>query len=244
MGDKDINNNGGKNRVYLPINKWSEDERPREKLLLHGKNTLSNVELIALLIRSGCKEKSAIDVAKELLDNYGGKLSNIAKLDVNELGKFKGIGKAKAICILAALELSNRLLKEDCGNIVKIISSEDAYRYLLRYYKDLRTEEFRVIYLNRANNVIDCKLIGKGGLSQTSVDLRIIFKYAIDSSASSIILSHNHPSGNIEPSDADINITRRIKEAGSIVDIKLLDHIIIGMGNNNYFSFIDENIEF
>ncbi len=145
MSDVGKNRKGGNERRYIPINRWSEDERPREKLVFHGKSTLSNVELIAILIRIGYKEKSAIDVAKELLDSYGGKLSNLASLDVNELSRFKGIGKAKAISILAALELSNRILKEDYGSIIKISSSEDAYKYLLRYYKDLRTEEFRVI---------------------------------------------------------------------------------------------------
>lgn len=225
---------------YLTIKKWAEEDRPREKLLLKGKSTLSDAELIAILIGSGTASVSAVELARHILQESQGNLHQLARLNVKELMKFKGIGEAKAISIVAALELGRRRREGEPEQKPKITSSQDVFNLVRPYFEDLSHEEFRVILLNRANKVIQNQLISSGGVSGTVADPKIIFKYALDSLASSIILTHNHPSGNLKPSQADINLTKKIKAAGVLLEIPVLDHLIFA--NDEYFSFADESL--
>ena len=220
------------------IKQWAEADRPREKLMTKGRSVLSEVELIAILIGSGTKSLSAIDVAKNILAAVNNDLNALAKYTVKDLIKFKGIGEAKAISIVAALELGRRRKESEVVTKPKITSSQAAYEVLTPYLLDLPHEEFWIILLNRANQVIALKKISSGGISGTVADVKMIFKEALDELASSIILAHNHPSGNNQPSQADINLTAKMKEAGGILDIAVLDHIIFA--DNKFFSFADE----
>jgi DNA repair protein RadC len=225
----------------LTIKHWAEDDKPREKLLLKGRQTLSDAELLAILIGSGTKNLSAVELSKIILkDAANHSLDNLSKLTVKELTKFKGIGEAKAITIVAAMELARR--KKDSGNEEKPIikTSRSAFDLLNPYLSDLPHEEFYIILVNRANRVLKIEKVGMGGVTGTVADLRIMFKAAIEHLATGIILAHNHPSGQLRPSDADIQLTKSVKEAGRILTIDLLDHIIIG--HNNYFSFADDGI--
>lgn len=226
--------------IRISIKNWAEDDRPREKLLLKGKNSLSDAELIAILIGSGNSEESAVELSKRILQSTENSLSKLAKLSVNDLQKFKGIGEAKAISIVAAMELARRRKEENVSNEISIKSSKDAYQVVQTFLSDLPHEEFWILSLNRNNKVKSKTLISRGGVSGTVVDSRIIFKQAIEELASGIILAHNHPSGNIQPSSEDIKITRKIKEAGELLDIRLIDHIIVG--EKNYYSFADEGM--
>ncbi len=222
-----------------PISKWAEDDRPREKLLLKGKQALSNAELIAILIGSGNKTKSAVELAQEIMDKAGNNLIELSKLSVNDLtSKFKGIGSAKAISIIAALELGKRRLMAQALEKKKITCSRDAFDILTPFLSDRYTEEFRILLLDRANKVIANLSIGQGGFSGTVADPKKIFKEALANSASGIILAHNHPSGNRKPSDADISLTKKLKRAGDDLEIHILDHIIVT--NDGYYSFADE----
>ncbi len=224
-----------------PITEWAEDDRPREKLLNKGKNALSNAELIAILIGSGNKNLSAVELAKQIMDKAGNNLIELSKFTVNDLtNMFKGIGTAKAVSIVAALELGKRRLKEQALEREKITSSKNAYEVLVPFLTDKYSEEFRIILLDNSNKVINNIVIGKGGFSSTTADAKVIFKEALQNSASSIILAHNHPSGNKNPSNADINLTKKLIEAGKHLDIKILDHIIVV--NDGYFSFADDGI--
>lgn len=220
-----------------PIPEWAEDEKPREKLLLKGKSSLSNAELIGILISTGTKTKSAIDLGRELLESAQNNLNVLARFNVNEITKIKGLGLAKAITILSAIELGSRRKHEEAV-IKKVTSSKQAFEILEPLISDNKYEEFWVLLLNRANYLISCKQISEGGISGTIVDLRKIFKIALEENACSIILAHNHPSGNIAPSDADKSLTKKIKESGLIIDIPIVDHLIIS--NNSYYSFADE----
>ncbi|MBL1179800.1 MAG: DNA repair protein RadC [Bacteroidetes bacterium] len=222
------------------IKMWAEGDRPREKLMLKGKSTLSDAELLAILIGSGYKEKSAVEVSKHILASAENNLNHLAKLSVNDLTKIKGIGEAKAITLIAALELGRRRKDESLPEKPTLSSSKDAYNIICSHLLDLSHEEFWVIYLNRANRLIKKSAIGKGGTSGTVADSKIIFKTAVELLASSVILCHNHPSGNLQPSREDKMLTQKIKEAGLLLDIQLLDHIIIAA--NTYFSFADEGI--
>ncbi len=224
-----------------PISKWAEDDRPREKLLLKGKSTLSNAELIAILIGSGNKNQSAVELAQEIMNRAGNNLIELSRFTIHDLtSMFKGIGQAKAISIIAALELGKRRLMEQALEKKKITSSKDAYKILTPFLTDLYAEEFRILLLNRANQVIANILIGQGGFSGTVADPKIIFKEALAHSATSIILAHNHPSGNTKPSEQDKSLTKKLKQGGENLEIQILDHIIIG--NNKYYSFADEGI--
>jgi DNA repair protein RadC len=222
------------------IKLWSEEDRPREKLLFKGRSMLSEAELIAILIGSGTRQESAVELSKRILASTGNNLNELSKLSVNELTQFKGIGEAKAISIVAALELGRRRKQSEVLKRLKISSSKDAYELMQSVLGDLPHEEFWLILLNRANCVIKKDLVSKGGVSGTVVDIRIIFKAAVEHYASSIIICHNHPSGNLKPSDADIRITNTVKEAGKIMEVPLFDHLIVT--DNGYYSFADEGI--
>lgn len=220
------------------IKSWAEADRPREKLLLKGKHTLTDSELLAIIIVSGNKRQTAVELAKSILSSFGNDLGGLARMGIPELMKFKGIGEAKAVGIVAALELGRRRRENEGMNKEKIESSKDAFEIFQPLLCDLKHEEFWVILLNRANKIIKKQQISKGGISGTVVDPKIIFKFALDYMASSVILCHNHPSGNNQPSEADTKLTKKIKEAGNLLDIMVLDHLIIA--DQCFYSFADE----
>jgi len=224
----------------LSIKDWSEDDRPREKLLNKGIQTLSDAELIAILIGSGNKELSAVDLSKYILSENDNNLDRLAKKTVSELMLFKGIGEAKAISILSALEIGKRRDAISTKLQNKITSSKDVFRIMNSKLRDLPYEEFWVLFLNRSNKIIHKEKMSQGGLSGTVVDIRLILKKAIENLASSIILSHNHPSGQLKPSEQDKSLTQKLKQASSYLDISVLDHIIIA--DNQFFSFADNGI--
>lgn len=224
----------------LSIKDWSVEDRPREKLMKSGVQALSNAELIALLIGSGTRETNAVEVARNILASAGNNLHELGRFNTADLLKVKGIGTAKAITLLAALELGSR--KNHTGEIDKIIirNSQTAYEVLYSMIGELGHEEFWIIILNRAHKVIKTEKISQGGLTGTVIDTRLILKHALDKKATSLIIAHNHPSGNRSPSEADISITRKIKSAAEIMDINVLDHIIVA--GLNYYSFADEGV--
>jgi len=224
----------------LNIKSWAEEDRPREKLLLKGKNALSDAELIAILIGSGNKTETAVELSKRILASVNNDLNQLAKLNLTDLMQFNGIGEAKAISIAAALELGRRRKESTEEKKIKIGSSKNAYEAINDVLSDLPHEEFWVLYLNRKNEIIKRENISKGGVTGTVADGKIIFKNAVNLLASSVILCHNHPSGNLSPSQADIQLTKKMKEIGVLMDTPVIDHIIVG--NNNYFSFADENL--
>lgn len=220
------------------IKEWSESDRPREKLLLQGKKVLSNAELMAILIGSGNRNESAVSLCKRILASVDNNLNAVARLSVSQLMKFKGIGEAKAISIVAALELGRRQQTQQASVNPVIKASSDVFGYMQPLIGDLNHEEFWVLYLNNSNKVLYRKMISSGGQTGTVVDVRLILKTALEFSAVAIILVHNHPSGTLKPSEADKRTTSNILEAASVLTIKLLDHVIIT--EKNYFSFADE----
>jgi len=222
------------------IKTWAEDDRPREKLVLKGRKTLSDAELIAILIGSGHREKSAVDLSQELLDVAGNNLKDFSKLTIADLCKFKGIGTAKAVTILAALELGRRRKDSNSSKKTKVSSSKIVYEYVKPIFEDLHIEEFHVLLLNRANEILRSIQISQGGVAGTVVDARVIFKAGIDAMASSIILVHNHPSGQMVPSPEDIKLTRELISFGKMIDLPILDHLIYT--DNGYFSFADKGM--
>jgi DNA repair protein RadC len=222
------------------IKNWSEDERPREKLLSKGPTFLSNSELIAILINKGTRTKSAIDLAKEILDKGKSNLDELGKLTVKELMGIKGIGQAKAVSIVAAMELGRRRQTSGLRKKEHVQSSSDVARYLQTLLRDHKHEVFAVLFLNRSNKIQDFQIISEGGITSTIADPRIILKRALQEDAVSLILCHNHPSGNLKPSKADEEITHKIKGAARYFDIKLLDHLIVS--DSGYFSFADEGL--
>lgn len=224
----------------ISIKSWALDDRPREKLLLKGKSTLSDAELIAILIGSGNRDESAVGLAKRILVSVNNDLSSLAKLSVEELMKFKGIGEAKAISIVTALEFGKRRQFEEKVITPKINSSKDVAKIMLPLIGDLQHEEFWVLYLNNSNKVLAKHQLSKGGFTATLVDIRLLYKRGLELSSIGIIVCHNHPSGKLEPSRSDIELTQKIKKAGETLDIKLLDHLIIT--EKAYFSFADESI--
>ncbi|MEA3447117.1 MAG: DNA repair protein RadC [Bacteroidota bacterium] len=221
------------------IKYWAEQDRPREKLLEKGPGALTDAELMAILISSGNRNMSAVDLAKHILKYYKGELTRIAKAGVGELTKFQGIGQAKAISIVAAMELGRRR-KGLKTKAYKISSPYDAVQLMEPRISELPHEEFWVIYVNQANQVIDKKCLSTGGTVGTVVDIKIILKHAVEMLAQGIVLSHNHPSGNTTPSKRDIDITYKLRDAAKLFDIKLLDHIIIS--NSGYYSFVDHEV--
>lgn len=224
----------------LTIKTWAEDDRPREKLLLKGKNNLSNAELIAILIGSGSRNESAVDLAKRILAFVNNDLNMLARMSVKELCQFKGMGEAKAISILAALELGARKQQAIALTRSQITDSKTLYAILKPMMADLPHEEFWVIYLNKANKIISMEAVSKGGVAGTVADVKIIFKKAIELLASSIILAHNHPSGNLTPSSADRDLTRKMRETGKIMEIEVLDHLIVA--ETGHYSFADNGM--
>ena len=224
----------------LTINSWALDDRPREKLLAKGKTALSDAELIAILIGSGNREESAVALSKRILKGVNGNINELAKISVKKLTVFKGIGDAKAISIITALELGKRRQLETALEKPKIASSKDVANLMQPVLGDLEHEEFWVLFLNNSNKVVAKNQISKGGLTATIVDIRLVFKSALELASVGIIVCHNHPSGKLQPSTADKQLTQKIKEAGIILDIKLLDHLIIT--EKAYFSFADENL--
>ena len=224
----------------LTIKNWPAEDRPREKLSLKGSSALTDAELIAILIGSGTATQSAVDVSKKVLQNVHNNLHALAKLSIKDLMKIKGIGEARAISIVAALELGRRRKELDINEKPKISSSRDAFELLSGDMMDLPHEEFWVLLLNRAHCVIRKKRISEGGVSGTVADPKIIFKMALEELASGIIVAHNHPSGNRTASQSDIDLTKKLKEAGKFLEVQLLDHLIIC--GQKYFSFADEGM--
>lgn len=224
----------------MSIKFLSEDDRPREKFLLKGKSALSDSELLAIILGSGNTEESAVELSRRILASVDNNWQKLSLLSVKDLMKFKGIGEAKAISVAAALEIGRRKASQEIPEKVKITSSEQAYKILLPHLSDLQTEEFWIIFLDQKNQILKISQISKGGISATIVDIRVVFKIALDNFATGIIVAHNHPTGNLKPSQEDISITKTIKSAGEIFNIKLLDHIIIG--ENSFFSFKEDNL--
>jgi len=222
------------------IKSWAAEDRPREKLILKGTQALSTAELLAILIGSGSRDRTAVQLAKKILSFYANNLQELSKANIKDLRNFKGIGEAKAISIIAALELARRKQASKAKSLKKIESSNDAYEIIAPVVADLNLEEFWILLLNRNNRVIAEKQISSGGVSGTVVDPKVIFKVALDNLASAVILAHNHPSGNLKPSSQDINITKKLVTAGNAIEIKVLDHLIISQ--SGYFSFADEGL--
>ncbi|ERM82809.1 hypothetical protein P872_03885 [Rhodonellum psychrophilum GCM71 = DSM 17998] len=222
----------------IKISALAEEDRPREKLLLKGRASLSDAELVAILIGSGTKFLSAVDLAKHILSSVNNDLGELAKLSVKDLQRFKGIGEAKAISIVSAMELGRRRKVFEPQKRIKVTSSSDIYNYMKSDLMDETTESFYIVLLNRANFVIRKQLISKGGSNSTLADPKMIFKHALDHMASSMILVHNHPSGNLSPSDADRKLTNKLVEVGKNLEVLVLDHVIFT--DVGYFSFADE----
>ncbi len=222
------------------IKHWSEDDRPREKLLNKGKDALSDAELVAILIGSGSRNESAVDLCKRILASTGNNLSALGKLSIKQLMEFKGIGEAKAISIVAALELGRRRRGEEALQLHKIESSHSVFELMQPIIGELPHEEFWIVYLNNSNKVIHKNQLSKGGITGTLVDVRLVMKTAIEVGAVGLILAHNHPSGTLKPSEADKQITQKLKTAAESLDIKVLDHLIIT--EKAYFSFADEGL--
>ncbi|NRT15037.1 DNA repair protein RadC [Flavobacterium sp. 28A] len=224
----------------FPITHWSEDDKPREKLMLKGKSALSDAELIAILIGSGSRNESAVELSKKILAGVNNNLNLLGKLSIAQLTQYKGIGEAKAISIIAALELGRRRRSEDALDLVKITSSKAIFELMQPIIGELPHEEFWIVYLNNSNKVLSKSQLSKGGITGTLVDVRIVFKLALEIGATALILCHNHPSGTLVPSESDKQITKKLKLAGDSLEVKVLDHLIIT--EVNYFSFVDEGI--
>ena len=222
------------------IKQWAKDDRPREKLLANGAENLSNSELLAILIHNGSREKTAVDLAKEILKLGKDNLGELGKLSIKELMKIKGIGEAKAITIAAALELGRRRQASVSLGKTVVNTSGDIAAYLQTRLKDYRHEVFAVLFLNQANKINHFEIISEGGITGTVADPRIILKKALEEDAVNIILCHNHPSGSLKPSRADQELTKKIKEAARFLDIVVMDHIIVS--DDGYYSFADEGI--
>ncbi|WP_353086214.1 DNA repair protein RadC [Flavobacterium sp.] len=226
--------------MYTPISQWAEDDRPREKFLLKGKMALSDAELLAILLGSGSRNESAVQLAQRILAHSQNNLNTLGKQTITQLMEFRGIGEAKAITVAAALELGRRRRMEEVKDKVKITSSKTVFDIMQPLIGELAHEEFWVLYLNNSNKIIHKAVLSKGGITGTVVDIRLIFKSALENQATSLILSHNHPSGKLQASEADRAITQRLKIAGQHLDILVLDHVIIT--ETGYLSFADEGI--
>ena len=222
----------------LTITQWAEEDRPREKMMMHGASALSNAELLAILIGSGSAEESAVELTRKILNDYHNNLNELGKASIDELCRYKGIGLAKAISILAASELGKRRKEESVKERIAILSSKDVYECFYPMMCDLPTEECWVLLLNQASKIIDMTKISAGGLSATAVDVRCILREALLKRASAIVLCHNHPSGNIRPSKEDDLLTRHVAQASECMDIRLVDHIILTDGA--FYSYADE----
>ncbi len=227
-------------QASLSIKNWSDDDKPREKLIQKGKRFLSDTELIAILIGSGSRNESAVELSKRILASVNNNLNEIGRLSVKQLMAFKGIGEAKAVTIVAALEIGRRRRGEEAQKIVKIQSSKSVFELLQPLLGELQHEEFWIVYLNNSNKVLHRGQLSKGGITGTLVDVRLVMKQALELGAVALILAHNHPSGTLKPSAADKKITYKLKTAAEVLDIKILDHLIITQ--KEYFSFADEGV--
>jgi DNA repair protein RadC len=224
----------------MSIKQWAEEDRPREKMLLKGKTALSDAELLAILISTGTKEFSAVELGKIILKKANNNLIDLARFTIEDFKKIKGIGEAKAISIAAALELGRRRSAEMPEQKPLLNSSKEAAQFIQPLLADETIEKFYLLYLNRSGRLLNVECISSGGVSGTVVDPKVIFKKAIENNAVSIILCHNHPSGNLKPSQADIDITKKLFKAGELIDIAVHDHLIVA--NTGYFSFADEGL--
>ena len=228
------------NSTTLSIKQWADDDKPREKLLNKGRSILSDAELIAILIGSGNKEESAVELAKRILAYTGNNLHELGKLSVKQLMQFKGIGKAKAVTIAAALEMGRRRRDQDLPKNIRVSSSQKAYDVLHPLIGELPHEEFWIMYLNNSNKILHKEQLSKGGITGTLVDIRLVLKQALEQGAVGLIVAHNHPSGTLKPSYSDRQITEKLKTAAQSLDIKVMDHLIVTQ--KAYFSFADEGI--
>jgi DNA repair protein RadC len=226
--------------MSLKITDWAVEDRPREKMIQYGTSTLSDAELLGILISSGTKEKSAVDLGRELLALVNNNLNSLGKLSLADLTKIHGIGNARAVTIAAALELGRRRKLSEIPDVVQIKCSKDVADIFQPILSDLLYEEFWILFLNRSNRVINRMKLSQGGISGTVTDVRMVMKKAVEFLASGIIVCHNHPSGNLSPSEADSKITQKIKEAGNLLDVQLLDHLIIS--DKDYYSFADNGL--
>ena len=226
--------------MSLKITDWAAEDRPRYKLVQKGTASLSDAELLAILISSGTKDKSAVDLGREMLGLVNNNLNALGKLTIHDFKKLRGIGEARAVTIAAALELGRRRKLAEVPDVVQIRSSKDVADIFQPLLSDLLHEEFWILFLNRSNKVINRMKLSQGGISGTVTDVRMVMKKAIEYLASGIIVCHNHPSGNLNPSESDSKITQKIKEAGNLMDIQLLDHLIIS--EKDYYSFADNGL--
>lgn len=224
----------------LGVKLWAEEDRPREKFLLHGRRHLTDAELVAILISTGNRTETALDLSKRILSFYDNSIIKLGKASVQELSKFKGIGKAKAITIVAALELGLRRKENSADEVLQVTTSSDVYKYMRHTFTDLNHEEFWVLLLNRSNHILSKHLISKGGQTGTVADPKIIFKIALENNAANLVLMHNHPSGNLNPSNSDIKLTKAMVASGELLTLCVADHLIFG--NNGYFSFKDKRL--
>ena len=229
-----------KPKTIQSIKNWATEDRPREKMLEKGREALSDAELIAILIGSGNSSETAVDLSRRILKDVDDNLINLSQMSINELTNYNGIGEAKAVSIAAALELGRRRRFAEAAQQPKISNSKDAFEHFYMRMSDIEHEQFWIMLLNPANKVIKVTRISIGGVNGTLADPKRIFKIAIDNQATAIMLCHNHPSGNVEPSDKDKALTRNIVNGGKLLEIKILDHIIVGI--NNYFSFADSGM--
>lgn len=226
--------------MHIPMKAWADDDKPREKLILKGSSALSDAELLAILLNNGHKKKSALDLAQEILRSSAHSLGEMSKLNVSQLKRIRGIGDAKAVVIVAAMELARRRQAGAMHRKRTISTGSDAAMYFKPLLGDLHHESFHVLYLNNANLVLQNRCISTGGVTSTLADSKIIFREALEVGATRIILCHNHPSGNLRPSKADIHITRKLKAAGELFDISVIDHIIVSEAG--YCSMVEEGI--
>ncbi len=222
------------------IKSWAEEDRPREKMILKGRTALTDAELLAILIGSGTRDVSAVELAREILANSQNSLAELSTKSIAEFMKFKGIGEAKAITLYAAMEIARRRASSGERNRYKVRSSKDAYNYIKADLSDLKHEEFYIILLNRANEIIGKSQISKGGLSGTIADGKVIFSKALELNSSAIVLAHNHPSGQLKPSEEDKRLTKSYIAFGKYIDLHILDHLIIA--DDNYYSFADDGL--
>ncbi len=227
-------------QTYRAITAWAEEDRPREKMILKGRQALSDAELLAILIGSGTTGLSAVALAQQILQSVDGDLNDLGKCSLPDLQKFPGIGEAKAVTIAAALELGRRRQLSDLRERPRVTHSRDAFQAIAPLLTDLQHEEFWLLLLNKANEIFARERLSSGGMSGTVVDLKMVLKAALQAKAAAFIAVHNHPSGNLQPSQADIDLTRRLKQSGHLIDLPLLDHLIIS--ERGYFSFADEGL--
>ncbi len=226
--------------IKVSIKEWAEDDKPREKLILKGRAALSDAELLAIMIGSGNREETAVALSQRILKENSNNLASLSRQSLKQLMHFKGIGEAKAITIIAALELGQRRRSQEALVLPQITSSIKVFELMQPLIGDLNHEEFWVLFLNNSNKVVFKSNLSKGGLTGTVVDVRILFKMALEQQATGLILAHNHPSGKLKPSDADLSITKKIKDGAKLLEITLLDHLIIT--EHGYYSFADEGV--